>query len=77
MHGQQNIKICNIRFSAPSFWVGGGLDSRCVGRVYGADGARHYPHRTPYSQTTSAHLPLSMSATNEINITVNIVHWLV
>jgi len=24
----------------------GGLGSRCVGRVYGADGARHHPHRT-------------------------------
>jgi len=30
---------CNIRFSAPSFWKGGGLESRCVGSVYGADGA--------------------------------------
>jgi len=30
---------CSIWFSAPSFWVGGGLESRCVGRVYGADGA--------------------------------------
>jgi len=29
----------SIRFSAPSFWMGGGLESRCVGRVYGADGA--------------------------------------
>jgi len=27
--------------------MGGGLDSRCVGHVYGADGAvRHHPHRT-------------------------------
>jgi len=26
-------------FSAPSFWMGGGLESRCVGRVFGADGA--------------------------------------
>jgi len=26
--------------------MGGGLESRCVGRVYGADGARHNPHRT-------------------------------
>jgi len=27
--------------------MGGGLESRCVGRVYGADGAvaRHHPHR--------------------------------
>ena len=27
----------SIWFSAPSFWMGGGIDSRCVGRVYGAD----------------------------------------
>ena len=36
---------CSMRVSAPSFWMGGGLDSRCVGRVYGADGAVHHPHR--------------------------------
>ena len=24
--------------------MGGGLESRCVGRVYGADGAVHHPH---------------------------------
>jgi len=32
---------CSLWFSAPSFWMGGGLESRCVGRVYGADGAVH------------------------------------
>jgi len=38
---------CSIWFSAPSFWMGSGLESRCVGRVYGADGTvRHSPHRT-------------------------------
>ena len=41
---------CSIWFSAPSFWMGGGLESRFAGRVYGADGAvqvtRHHPHRT-------------------------------
>jgi len=43
---------CSIRFSAPSFWMGGGLESRCISRVYGADGAvqlgiaRHHPHQT-------------------------------
>jgi len=38
---------CSVRFSAPSFWMGGGLESCCVGRVYGADGAvrRYYTHR--------------------------------
>jgi hypothetical protein len=30
---------CSTWFFAPSFWMGGGLESRCVGRVYGADGA--------------------------------------
>jgi len=30
---------CSIWFSAPSFWMGGVLESRCVGSVYGADGA--------------------------------------
>jgi len=30
---------CSIWFSAPCFWKGGGPESRCVGRVYGADGA--------------------------------------
>ena len=36
---------CSIWFSAPSFWIGGILESRCVGRVCGADGAsRHHPH---------------------------------
>jgi len=37
---------CSIRFSAPSFWIGGGLESRCVSRVYGGDGAVHRPNRT-------------------------------
>ena len=30
---------CSIWFSAPRFLIGGGLESRCVGRVYGAVGA--------------------------------------
>ena len=30
---------CSIGCSAPSFWMGGGRESRCLGRVYGADGA--------------------------------------
>jgi len=33
--------VCSIWFSALSFWTGGGLESRCVGRIYGADGAVH------------------------------------
>ena len=35
---------CSVWFSAPNFWMGGGLERRCVGRVYGADGTvRHHP----------------------------------
>ena len=47
---------CSVWFSEPSFWMGSGLESHCVGPVYGAhvaarrtaisDGAVHHPHRT-------------------------------
>jgi len=44
---QEYYKLsCSIWFSAPSFWMGGGLESRCVGRVCGADGAVHGTIRT-------------------------------
>jgi len=40
VHHQEHWMLsCSIWFSAPSFWMGGGLESCCVGRVYGADGA--------------------------------------
>ena len=47
-HQEHQTFNYSIWFSAPSFWMGGGLESRCVGRVYGADGAvaRHHPHRS-------------------------------
>ena len=38
-HQEHQMLSCSIRISTPSFWMGGGLDSRCVGSVYGADGA--------------------------------------
>jgi len=37
----------SIWFSAPSFWMGGGLESRCIGCVYGVDGAVHSQHHHP------------------------------
>ena len=37
---------CSIWFSAPSFWMSSGLERRCVGRVYGVDGAVHGTIRT-------------------------------
>jgi len=39
-HQEHYMLSCSIWFSAPSFWMGGGPESPCVGRVYGADGAR-------------------------------------
>jgi len=43
-HQEQWMLSCSIWLSAPSFWMDGGLESRCVGRVCGADGAVHSPH---------------------------------
>jgi len=37
---------CSIRVSAPSFWMGGGLESRWLGGVYGADGDVRLTHGT-------------------------------
>ena len=37
---------CSIWFSVPSFWTGGGLESRFVGPVYVADGAVRLTHGT-------------------------------
>ena len=45
-HQEHWMLSCSVWFSAPSFWMGGGLESRCVGRGYGADVALHHPHRT-------------------------------
>ena len=40
---------CSVWFSAPSFWMGGGLECCCVGRVYSADGAvQHHPQVAAY-----------------------------
>ena len=38
-HQEHEMLSCSIWFCAPSFWMGGGLESHCVGRVCGADGA--------------------------------------
>ena len=49
-HQEHYMLSCSVRFSAPSFWMGDGLESCCVGRVCGADSAvrvaRQHPHRT-------------------------------
>jgi len=40
-HQEHQMLSCSIWFSAPTFWMGGVLESRYVSRVYGADGAVH------------------------------------
>jgi len=45
---------CSIWFSAPNFWMGGGLESCCVGRVYGTDGAMHGTIRTVHTTYAAA-----------------------
>ena len=59
-HLQEHLMLsCSIWFSALSFWMGGGLESRCVGRVYGADGAtRYHPHRTQPTQRLTRPSPI-------------------
>jgi len=47
---------CSIWFSAPSFWMGGGLESRCIGRVYGADCAVRLAN---YDTTNAAALKIT------------------
>jgi len=42
---------CSIWFSVPSFWMGGGLESRCVGRVYGTAPSRTVHTTTTYPKT--------------------------
>ena len=51
---------CSMWFSAPSFWMGGGLESRCVGRVYCTDGAVRLTFEVPETcraKNTSIKLP--------------------
>ena len=38
-HQEQGMFSCSIWFSAPSLWMCGGPERRCVGRVSGVDGA--------------------------------------
>jgi len=46
-HHQEHYMLSgSIWFSAPSFWMGGGLESRCVGCVYGANSAVRTLHTT-------------------------------
>jgi len=63
---------CSIWFSALSFWMGGGLESCCVVRVYGADGAvrpvtQYHQHRTHHLRSGSQdHHPSKISVQKTI-----------
>jgi len=60
-HQEHKVLSCSIWFSAPSFWMGDGLESRCVRHVYGADGAVHCTIRTV---NTYAYVPETCRAKN-------------
>jgi len=51
-HQEHQMLSCSIWFTAPSFWIGGGLESRCIGRVYGAV-TRHHLHCKQYLHSGS------------------------
>jgi len=51
LHQEHWLLSCSIRFSAPNFWMAGGLESRCVGRVCGADCTIRTVHTKPYAAT--------------------------
>ena len=50
-HQKRRMLSRSIWFSAPSFWMGGSLESRCVGHVYGADGAVHTTYAAAAAKT--------------------------
>ena len=56
-HQEHWMLSCSIWFSAQRFWIGGGLESRCFGRVYGADGAVRRRRVTCRAKNTLIKLP--------------------
>jgi len=46
-HQEHYMLSCSVWFYAPSFWIGGGLESRCVwyGWHHAPDDGRMYPKR--------------------------------
>ena len=51
--------------------MGGGLDSRCVGGVYGANGARHHPHRTHHLHSGSQDHHPSKNSVHKVMVNSN------
>jgi len=65
-HQEHQILSCSIWFSAPSFWMGGDLESLCVCRVYGADGAVHGTICTDLRSASQDHHPSKNSVQKTI-----------
>jgi len=63
---------CSVWFSAPSFWMGGGLESCCVGRVYGADGAVRLAPYTRPTQLLSRPPPIQKLGAENHTLQLNI-----
>jgi len=63
------MSSCSIRFSAPSFWMGGDLDSRCVGRIYVA--APSAPYTRP-THRLSRPLPIQKPGAENHKLQLNI-----
>jgi hypothetical protein len=72
-HQEHQMLSCSIWFSAPGFWIGGGLESRCVGRVYSADGAaRLAPHHPRCTQRFSRPPPIQKLGAENHMLQLNI-----
>ena len=63
---------CSIWLSAPSVWVGGGLESRCVGRVYDVDGAVRLAPYTRPTQRLSTPPPIQKLVAENHMLQLNI-----
>ena len=70
-HQEHQMLSCSIWFSAPSFWMGGGLESRYVGRLYGVDVAPSAPNTRP-TQRLSRPLPIQKLGAENHMLQLNI-----
>ena len=75
-HQEHQTLSCSIWFCAPSFWMGGGVESCCVGRVCSADVAvQHWhfklckKHKHSHDHTITERASMSlMKVTQEVKL---------
>ena len=66
-HHQEHWTLsCSMWFFAPSFWMGGGLESRCVGRVYGACTTPSAPYTRPTQRLSRPQAIHNLGAENHM-----------